>query len=617
MCGIVGIVSQKINKDLILDVLNSLTTLEYRGYDSAGISYYNQQEKSVNTVKKTGSIDNLKAEVKANHLQQSTNIAIAHSRWATHGKVTINNAHPHNSSDNTISIVHNGIIENYQDLRQKLQNKGFVFNSQTDSEVIAHLLDDCLKQQPTIDLKKALQQTCKQLQGAFAILVMSQKKPDELFLACLNSPLVIGKSDSKNYVASDVVAIAGYCKKVMYLTDGTVAQVSSKSVDLFTFDNIPIKNNFSKLELQANQILKDGYPTFMEKEINQQPTAVYNTLNYHIQKNDKNIINNIGKSIDLKNIKNIHFISCGTSYNASLVAKYWFEENTNISCSCEVASEYRYRKQPVHKNTVFVCLSQSGETADTIASIKKAKEQGYKNIIAICNVENSTISRLVDYAFITKAGVEVSVASTKAFVSQLVVLLVIMAKHMLLNNDDKKSEKILQSIYQVPELLKQILALQDDIKNAASIIYKQQNVIFLGRNIQYPIMIEASLKLCEISYINCVALPAGELKHGPLALVNEQIPIIANICNNKLTPKVLSNLEEVNARGGNIILFADKQLDIKLNENTKIIKMPTVNDITSPFVYACAMQLLAYHTAVLKGNNVDKPKNLAKSVTVE
>jgi len=608
MCGIFGAVSStKIQNSLI----EGLIKLEYRGYDSAGISVLSNTNK-IKRIRCIGKVNELKRQLRASKI--AGECGIAHTRWATHGEPNLKNSHPHNS--NKISIVHNGIIENSDELKAKLLKKGFKFSSDTDSEVIAHMLADSFSKNN--NTKNSIRSVVKQLEGSFALGILFEDMPDTIIAACNGSPLLIGIGDNCNFISSDLHALTSKTKTYMPLNDYEIAFIKKNNIDLFSLNGKKITRKAVKTKQKDKTVSKNGYKHFMQKEIHEQYGIVNEAIKSHI--GAKGLLPNIfGPNSDniLKTIKHIHFVACGTSYNASLVAKYWIEEVSDIMCTAEIASEYRHRITNIPKDTLFVAISQSGETADTIYSLKKAKNSSYKSILAICNVPESTITRLSDLVYLTHAGPEISVASTKAFTSQLIALLfltMIMAKY---SKNKTIGKSILKQIKTLPMVLKKTFLLEKNIKEMAKNFKNKHHALFLGRGASYPIALEAALKLKEITYIHAEGYAAGELKHGPLALVDKDMPVIGLMPENNLVNQVLSNLAEVKARQGLVYIFTNKKLKLKKNEKTKIIAMPSCGHFTAPLVYVIPMQLLSYYVALQKKTNIDQPRNLAKSVTVE
>lgn len=609
MCGIVGgVANRRISKILI----EGLKRLEYRGYDSAGIAVLEGNELAI--CKKSGKVARLEAAVLEKDYTSTT--GIAHTRWATHGKPCEENAHPH-TSNNAIALVHNGIIENYQELKQKLSAQGYCFVSETDTESVVHLL----AYQYEIDkqLLLAVQNIIPQLEGAYGLAVIHKDEPNTLVVARSGSPLVIGLGIDENFIASDQLALRQVTDRFIYLEEGDIAEITPYSYRIFN-QGIEVERSISQMSDAAESSDKGEYRHFMLKEIYEQPNVVRNTMEGRIDA--KTILADIftGKAEQLlQQVEQVQIIACGTSYHAGMVAKYWIENYTNVQCLIEVASEYRYRKVVVRPNTLLVTITQSGETADTLAALKMSKEQGYLASVSVCNVAQSSIVRESDFTILTHAGPEIGVASTKAFTTQLVALL-LLTLHIAKQRSDMtplEIERILQSLQELPVHIEQVLALNKTIEKTFESFIDKSHALFLGRGIMYPVALEGALKLKEISYIHAEAYPAGELKHGPLALVDDNMPVVAVAPNNELLEKLKSNLEEVHARGGKLFVFADKGIKLSESPGITVIHLPSVPEVLAPIVYTVPLQLLSYHVAVMKGTDVDQPRNLAKSVTVE
>lgn len=610
MCGIVGAVAQR---DVAEILIQGLHRLEYRGYDSAGVAVVDANH-NLQRVRRVGKVKALDEAVEKQPLIGGT--GIAHTRWATHGEPSETNAHPHMSGD--IAVVHNGIIENYQELKAELQQRGYQFVSQTDTEVIAHLVhwefDHCH------DLLKAVQQAVTQLTGAYGMVVMHRQQPEHLIAARSGSPLVIGYGVGENFLASDQLALLNVTRRFSFLEEGDVAEITRRSVTIYNRLGEKVERPISESNLEQDAADKGQFRHFMQKEIFEQPTAIINTLEGRIA-HDSVIVESIGskaKSI-LENVKHVQIVACGTSYNSGMVARYWFEALAGVSCDVEIASEFRYRKFVTRPNSLLLTLSQSGETADTLAALRLSKEKGYMAAMTICNVAGSSLVRESDLAFMTRAGVEIGVASTKAFTTQLVSMLMLVVAIGKLNGSisPEKEKEIVQALHTVPTDIEKALVFDKQIEKLAEDFAEKHNALFLGRGEFYPIAMEAALKLKEISYIHAEAYAAGELKHGPLALIDADMPVIVVAPNNDLLEKVKSNIEEVRARGGQLYVFADAEAGFQDSDNMKIITMPKVNEITAPIYYTVPMQLLSYYVAIIKGTDVDQPRNLAKAVTVE
>ncbi|SON48137.1 glutamine--fructose-6-phosphate transaminase (isomerizing) [Vibrio tapetis] len=611
MCGIVGAVAQR---DVAEILLQGLQRLEYRGYDSAGVAVVNQNS-DLQRVRRLGKVQNLADDVDLSTFSGGT--GIAHTRWATHGEPSETNAHPHISND-TIAVVHNGIIENHQALREELTALGYVFTSQTDTEVIVHLVHHELKQAST--LLEAVQSTAKRLEGAYGMVVLDRNEPDELIVARSGSPLVIGLGVGENFLASDQLALLSVTRRFVYLEEGDVAKLTRRNVAIFDVDGNPVEREETKSNAEQDAGDKGQYRHFMQKEIFEQPTALINTMEGRIS-SDSVITNAIGVNAEeiLTKVEHVQIIACGTSYNAGMTARYWFESLAGVSCDVEIASEFRYRKFVTRPNSLLITLSQSGETADTLAALRLAKEKGYMAAMTICNVAGSSLVRESDFAFMTRAGTEIGVASTKAFTTQLSALLMLVTalgkkKDVI---DSAKEAEIVQALHDLPNQIEKALEFDKEIEALAPDFADKHHTLFLGRGEFYPIAVEASLKLKEISYIHAEAYAAGELKHGPLALVDADMPVVVVAPNNELLEKLKSNIEEVRARGGLLYVFADQDAGFDAEEGMKIITLPHVSEITAPIYYTIPMQLLSYHVALIKGTDVDQPRNLAKAVTVE
>lgn len=610
MCGIVGAVAQR---DVAEILINGLHRLEYRGYDSAGVAVVNEHHE-LQRVRCLGKVKALDEAVSEKPLIGGT--GIAHTRWATHGEPSETNAHPHASG--TFAVVHNGIIENHEELRELLRSCGYVFLSQTDTEVIAHLVE--WEMRSTDSLLDAVKKVVKQLTGAYGMVVMDSRHPEHLVAARSGSPLVIGLGIGENFLASDQLALLSVTRRFIFLEEGDIAEITRRTVDIYDTYGNKVEREIHESNLENDAAEKGKFRHFMQKEIYEQPTALINTMEGRIN-HENVIVDSIGngaKSI-LEKVEHIQIVACGTSYNAGMVARYWFESLAGVSCDVEIASEFRYRKFVTRPNSLLITLSQSGETADTLAALSLAKEKGYMAALTICNVAGSSLVRESDLAFMTRAGVEVGVASTKAFTTQLAALLMLVTALGKVKGhiSAEKEHEIIKAMQSLPAEIEKALAFDTEIEALAEDFAEKHHALFLGRGAFYPIAVEASLKLKEISYIHAEAYAAGELKHGPLALIDADMPVIVVAPNNELLEKVKSNIEEVRARGGQLYVFADKEAGFTPSEGMKIITMPKVNDIVAPIFYTIPMQLLSYHVALIKGTDVDQPRNLAKSVTVE
>lgn len=610
MCGIVGAVAQRDVADILVE---GLKRLEYRGYDSAGVAIIDGNNQ-LNRARRLGKVQELADALTANPLSGGT--GIAHTRWATHGAPSEVNAHPHVSSD-TIAVVHNGIIENHQELRTQLQGLGYEFVSETDTEVIAHLVHHELKSAKT--LLAAVQTTVKQLEGAYGTVVMDTRDKERVVVARSGSPLVIGYGLGENFIASDLMALLPVTRKFSYLEEGDVAEVTRFEVNILDKNGLKVEREAKESEVSHDAGDKGEFRHYMLKETYEQPTAIRNALEGRLINNELDI-NTFGADADeiFKDIEHVQIIACGTSYHSGMVARYWLEALAGVSCNIEIASEFRYRKSFVPKNAMIVTISQSGETADTLAALRLAKELGYRASLTICNVPGSSLVRESDLAFMTKAGAEIGVASTKAFTTQLVGLMMMtlaLGRHKEMSAE--LQTQIASALMTLPNKLEEVLALADSIEDLAEDFADKNHALFLGRGDQYPIAMEGALKLKEISYIHAEAYAAGELKHGPLALIDAEMPVIVVAPQNDLIEKLKSNVEEVRARGGLMYVFADANAKFESDDTMKVINVPNCDDLIAPIVYTLPLQLLSYYVAIIKGTDVDQPRNLAKSVTVE
>ncbi|WP_131782535.1 glutamine--fructose-6-phosphate transaminase (isomerizing) [Legionella gresilensis] len=604
MCGIIGAISQR---DISQILLAGLRRLEYRGYDSAGIA----------VIDNTGHLKRVRIQGKvqalADALQEtaiSGNIGIAHTRWATHGKPCEENAHPH-LSNGQIAVVHNGIIENHDVLRAQLEKAGYEFSSETDTEVAAHLVHYHYQQYE--NLLRAVQESAKLMHGAFALGVIHEQCPHELVAIRKGSPLVLGTGINEQFIASDALALGSFAEKVTYLEEGDSAHLHNGKIDIYDNNGQLVNRQAHAFDGDSQIINKGNYRHFMLKEIYEQSKVLADTLEGRIA--SQQVVRasfGVEAAKLFKDIKQIHIIACGTSYHAGLIARYWLESLAGISAQVEIASEYRYRDVVVNRGTLFIAVSQSGETADTLAALHKAKSLNYLATLAICNVSTSTLVREADCAFLTRAGIEIGVASTKAFTTQLAAFLMLATA---LCNDERATE-VLSQLKELPACCERVLQMDKRIESLSQLFITKSHALFLGRGVQYPVALEGALKLKEISYIHAEAYPAGELKHGPLALVDNAMPVIAIAPNDELLDKLKSNLHEVSARGGQLIVFVDDSQAWQPN-GAQLIPVPTCGHWIAPIIYTIPLQLLAYHVAVAKGTDVDQPRNLAKSVTVE
>ncbi len=613
MCGIVGAIAKR---NIVPVLIEGLSRLEYRGYDSAGIAILNNE---IERVRAVGRVSEL--EAKANALKLSGNIGIGHTRWATHGGVTESNAHPHVSPSQEkpeIAVVHNGIIENYDEQRQRLQKLGYVFSSQTDTEVIAHLIHYYYKQNR--DLLAVVKQVVTELTGAFAISVIAHDRADVMVCARLGCPLLIGLGESENFIASDVSAVLSVTRNVIYLEDGDVATLTTDAVTIYGKDGQPTKRKIHMSDVSLASLELGPYSHFMQKEIHEQPKALTDTIEALIDDGAfrPELFGDNAEAV-FKQLDSVLILAAGTSYYAGLTAKYWLESIAKVPCSIEIASEYRYRESVPNPNQLIVTISQSGETLDTMEALKHAKSLGQHLSLAICNVQESAIPRASQLVFYTRAGAEIGVASTKAFTTQLVALFVLAATLAKIKGrlTSEQEQEYLSSLRQLAGSVQVALNLEPQIREWAKSFGDKEHALFLGRGIHYPIALEGALKLKEISYIHAEAYPAGELKHGPLALVDNNMPVVVIAPNDALLEKVKSNMQEVKARGGELFVFADADSHFSESEGVHVIRTPRHVGVLSPILHTIPVQLLSYHAALLKGTDVDKPRNLAKSVTVE
>jgi len=610
MCGIVGGIAARNICGILLE---GLRRLEYRGYDSAGMAVMSS-DNQIQRLRRQGKVQELADAVAAD--KPKGGLGIAHTRWATHGVPSEANAHPHMSKEH-IAIVHNGIIENHDELRVELKAMGYEFTSQTDTEVVVHLIEHYSHTEAS--LLAAVRKTVARLDGAFALGVIDTNSPDRLIAARSGSPLVIGVGIDENFIGSDQLALLQVTDRFMFLEEGDFAELTLEGVEVTDLQGSSVTREVIRFEHQVDAAEKGEYRHYMLKEIFEQPDVVAATLAGRISKTQvlEQVLGAQAKDI-LDQVKAVQIIACGTSYHAGLVTQYWIEELAGIPCRVEVASEYRYRKIVVQPGTLFLTISQSGETADTLAALRMAKESGYLASLAICNVGTSTLVRESDLVMLTHAGPEIGVASTKAFTTQLVALLLVtlmLARRTGLSSDAEK--QIVTALHALPKALEQALLLDDEIKKTSEDFAEKNHALFLGRGALYPVAMEGALKLKEISYIHAEAYPAGELKHGPLALVDREMPVITVAPNNEMLDKLKSNLHEVKARGGMLYVYADVDASVANDDNTRVTTLSSVDRILEPIVYTIPLQLLSYHVAVLKGTDVDQPRNLAKSVTVE
>ncbi|WP_267222255.1 glutamine--fructose-6-phosphate transaminase (isomerizing) [Dyella silvae] len=609
MCGIVAAVAQR---DVAPLLIAGLKALEYRGYDSAGIAVLDHGD--VHRVRAKGKVREMESLYLANPFPGGT--GIAHTRWATHGVPNEANAHPHTAGN--VALVHNGIIENYASLRAELQAGGHVFTSETDTEVMAALISE--RVESGMSLREAVTATVRGLEGAYAIAVVSSKEPGHVVGARHGAPLLVGVGIGEHFLGSDAQALIQVTNKIIYLEEHDVVEITRDHVQIYGRDGKPVERAVHESELSTDAVERGEYRHYMQKEIFEQPRAVADTLEARIGPNGvlPNIFG-VGGDELLAKVKGLHIIACGTSYHAGLVAKYWIEEYARLPVNVEVASEYRYREAVVPEGTLFVAISQSGETADTLAAMRESRRRGYLGTLAICNVPESSVVREADLKLMTRAGPEIGVASTKAFTTQLAALglLTLQLAHQR-GLDGERHADLASQLQRMPSMIEKALELEPQIIELAEHLIHRQHALFLGRGVQYPVAMEGALKLKEISYIHAEAYAAGELKHGPLALVDEDMPVIAVAPNGPLLDKLKSNLQEVRARGGELLVFADGEASMDGNASRgAILRMDGGGEFIAPAVFTVPMQLLAYHVAVLRGTDVDQPRNLAKSVTVE
>jgi len=608
MCGIVGAIAER-NVEAIL--VEGLRRLEYRGYDSAGLAIQDS-DKTLNRQRALGKVNELANELEKKPLMGK--IGVAHTRWATHGEPAAHNAHPH-MCDNQVALVHNGIIENYETIKLKLEKEGVKFCSQTDTESIVHLIGQYKKTGK--DLLHSVLETIKELEGAYALGVIDNVE-ERIIAARSGSPLVIGIGIGENFIASDVSALLPVTQQFIFLEEGDIADITRDSIVIYDSTGEAVERPARKSEISADAVERGEYRHYMLKEIYEQPKAIADTLEGRID-NEHVFTNAFGFEAAniFKKVESIYIIACGTSYHSGLVAKYWFEGIVGIPCMIEVASEFRYRKAVYNEKTLIVTISQSGETADTLAALKEAKKQGVKYSLAICNVPESSLVRESSLSFMTHAGPEIGVASTKAFTTQLTALLLLVTCVAKEKGNTRLEKGVVKALRKLPVQIENALKLDSEIEELSKDFSDKHHTLFLGRATQYPIAMEGALKLKEISYIHAEAYPAGELKHGPLALVDADMPVVAVAPNNDLIGKLKSNLQEVKTRGGKLYVFADTHAELEEEDSIKVIKVGEIDSLIAPMVFTIPLQLLSYHVAIIKGTDVDQPRNLAKSVTVE
>lgn len=612
MCGIVGGVAERCVTEILIE---GLKRLEYRGYDSAGVALLNNQQ--ILRERRVGKVINL-ADAVAEH-QLTGAIGIAHTRWATHGKPTENNAHPHMSGK--VAVVHNGIIENYQELKDDLQALGYVFTSQTDTEVVAHLVAEALKS--TDSLLDAVETVVPQLKGAYALGIIHSDYPDELITVREGSPLVIGVGIGENFISSDQLALLPVTNRFMYLEEGDIARLTRTSIEVFA-NGERVERPVRELDATVSSASKGEYKHYMLKEIYEQPEAIKQTISQALDGNSLRDDFLKNADADFNKIQSVQIIACGTSYHSGMIAKYWFEQLIGVPCQVEIASEFRYRTPVIVENTLYICISQSGETADTLAALRETQKRAKANNIdiqtlTICNVATSSMVRETDHHLLTLAGPEIGVASTKAFTTQLAALMLLILKigQVKQRINPALLEEITRELWHSPKVILDTLKHDPEILRLSELFVEKNHCLFLGRGTNYPIALEGALKLKEISYIHAEGYAAGELKHGPLALVDSEMPIVILAPNDEMLDKLKSNMEEVQARGGELFVFADENSGINEKDRQHVVHIPAVNEWLAPIVYSVPVQLLSYHVAVLRGTDVDQPRNLAKSVTVE
>ncbi len=612
MCGIVGGVAQRCVTEILIE---GLKRLEYRGYDSAGVALLNNQQ--ILRERRVGKVINLADAVTEHQLTGA--IGIAHTRWATHGKPTENNAHPHMSGK--VAVVHNGIIENYQELKDDLQALGYVFTSQTDTEVVAHLVAEALKS--TDSLLDAVETVVPQLKGAYALGIIHSDYPDELITVREGSPLVIGVGIGENFISSDQLALLPVTNRFMYLEEGDIARLTRTSIEVFA-NGERVERPVRELDATVSSASKGEYKHYMLKEIYEQPEAIKQTISQALDGNSLRDDFLKNADADFNKIQSVQIIACGTSYHSGMIAKYWFEQLIGVPCQVEIASEFRYRTPVIVENTLYICISQSGETADTLAALRETQKRAKANNIdiqtlTICNVATSSMVRETDHHLLTLAGPEIGVASTKAFTTQLAALMLLILKIGQVKQRISPAllEEITRELWHSPKVILDTLKHDPEILRLSELFVEKNHCLFLGRGTNYPIALEGALKLKEISYIHAEGYAAGELKHGPLALVDNEMPIVILAPNDEMLDKLKSNMEEVQARGGELFVFADENSGISEKDRQHVVHIPAVNEWLAPIVYSVPVQLLSYHVAVLRGTDVDQPRNLAKSVTVE
>jgi len=606
MCGIVAAIAER---DVVPLLVDGLRRLEYRGYDSAGLAFVDTGKSALVRERSVGKVAAL---AEALHQAHAGQLGIAHTRWATHGRPSESNAHPHVSTDR-IAVVHNGIIENYQQIKQALESDGYAFNSETDTEIIGHLIHHQLEKAG--DTREAIRAAVGQLEGSYSLAILDARHPDRLWGVRQGSPLVIGVGVGEHFLASDAAALVPLTQQMIYLEDGDVAEIGRGRVEIVDRQGQPTERPTRISSIPADSADRGSFRHFMLKEIHEQPAAIAATLDGYLD--GAEILPGLDRKL-LARVRAIHILACGTSYHAGMVARYWIEALAGIPVMVEIASEYRYRKPAVPEGTLMLAISQSGETADTLAALELASDRRYVGRLGVCNVPESALTRVCDDFLMTRAGLEIGVASTKAFTTQLTVLLLLSAALGRDNGlDSTRLREVIESLGEVVQQAREVLALDERIARIATRIADKSHALFLGRGPEFPIALEGALKLKEVSYIHAEGYAAGELKHGPLALIDEDLPVIVSASSNHLLEKLKSNLHEVRARGGQVFVFADRNVTLDSSDGIEVMHLPIKHTVASPILQVLPLQLLAYHVGVLRGTDVDQPRNLAKSVTVE
>ena len=605
MCGIVAAIAER---DVVPLLIDGLRRLEYRGYDSAGLAFIDAGSKLVQE-RSVGKVAALAGALNDGHAGQ---VGIAHTRWATHGRPSESNAHPHVSTGR-IAVVHNGIVENYQQVKTAMEAEGYRFDSETDTEIIGHLIHHHLK--TAASTRQAISAATEQLEGSFSLAILDAEHPDRIWGVRQGSPLVIGVGVGEHFLASDAAALVPLTQQMIYLEDGDIAEVARNGVEIIDRQGRPAERTTRISSIPADSADRGSFRHFMAKEIHEQPAAIAATLDGYLE--GAEILPDLDREL-LSRVRAIHILACGTSYHAGMVARYWIEALAGIPVMVEIASEYRYRTPAVPEGTLMLAISQSGETADTLAALELAADRRYVGRLGICNVPESALTRVCDQILMTRAGLEIGVASTKAFTTQLTVLLLLSAALARENGlEPARLREVTESLGEVVQQAREVLALDERIAEIATSIADKSHALFLGRGPEFPIALEGALKLKEVSYIHAEGYAAGELKHGPLALVDEELPVIVSASSNHLLEKLKSNLHEVRARGGKVFVFADRNVTLDSSEGIEVVHLPIQHTIASPVLQVLPLQLLAYHVGVLRGTDVDQPRNLAKSVTVE